>query len=183
MRKFYKANFFFCWTCCLFADEPCIKTVQPFTRVDLNQIPFHEIIRNFQILESENIPENPLRYLYPNIPKDKAFGKYYSEKTGGKDETSWHVFQMLLASCCLNSFEEYHFVHWTWTLLCTVTSVGIKLNLFVFQMIVPTSNTSKPNWCLSQKSKYKKHCGWWFMGSCSLITVSLLNWYLQRYKN
>uniref|UniRef100_A0A7N6C3U9 Signal transducer and activator of transcription n=1 Tax=Anabas testudineus TaxID=64144 RepID=A0A7N6C3U9_ANATE len=61
--------------------EPSIKTVQPFTKVDLNQIPFHEIIRNFQILESDNIPENPLLYLYPNTPKDEAFGKYYSDKT------------------------------------------------------------------------------------------------------
>lgn len=65
--------------------EPYVKTVQPFTKVDLNQIPFHEIIRNFQILESDNIPENPLLYLYPNTPKDKAFGKYYSEKSGGKE--------------------------------------------------------------------------------------------------
>uniref|UniRef100_A0A8D3D8Y6 Signal transducer and activator of transcription n=1 Tax=Scophthalmus maximus TaxID=52904 RepID=A0A8D3D8Y6_SCOMX len=58
-------------------------TVQPFTKDDLIQIPFHEIIRNFQIFEPGNIPENPLLYLYPNIPKDKAFGKYYSEKSGG----------------------------------------------------------------------------------------------------
>uniref|UniRef100_A0A3P9INA9 Signal transducer and activator of transcription n=1 Tax=Oryzias latipes TaxID=8090 RepID=A0A3P9INA9_ORYLA len=57
-------------------------TVQPFTKVDLSQIPFHEIIRNFQILEAENVPENPLLYLYPNIPKDDAFGKFYTEKTG-----------------------------------------------------------------------------------------------------
>lgn len=63
--------------------NPEIKTVQPFTKVDLSQIPFHEIIRNFQILEAENVPENPLLYLYPNIPKDDAFGKFYTEKTGG----------------------------------------------------------------------------------------------------
>ncbi|XP_023810507.1 signal transducer and activator of transcription 1-alpha/beta isoform X2 [Oryzias latipes] len=62
--------------------NPKIKTVQPFTKVDLSQIPFHEIIRNFQILEAENVPENPLLYLYPNIPKDDAFGKFYTEKTG-----------------------------------------------------------------------------------------------------
>ncbi|XP_037534813.1 signal transducer and activator of transcription 2 [Nematolebias whitei] len=61
---------------------PDIKTVQPFTKADLSQIPFCEIIRNFQILEANNVPENPLLYLYPNTPKDKAFGKYYSEKTG-----------------------------------------------------------------------------------------------------
>ncbi|KAM4741823.1 signal transducer and activator of transcription 2 isoform 1-T2 [Anableps anableps] len=62
--------------------EPDIKTVQPFTKTDLCQIPFHEIIRNFQILEAENIPENPLLFLYPDTPKDEAFGKWYSEKSG-----------------------------------------------------------------------------------------------------
>lgn len=59
-----------------------VRTVQPFTKTDLSQIPFVEIIRNFQILEAGNIPVNPLCYLYPDIPKDTAFGKYYTEKTG-----------------------------------------------------------------------------------------------------
>ncbi|XP_076613282.1 signal transducer and activator of transcription 2 isoform X2 [Chaetodon auriga] len=72
----------FSWVETTITGEPDVKTVQPFTKVDLSQIPFHEIIRNFQILEAENIPENPLLYLYPNIPKDEAFGKYYSEKSG-----------------------------------------------------------------------------------------------------
>ncbi|TKS71617.1 Signal transducer and activator of transcription 1-alpha/beta [Collichthys lucidus] len=72
----------FSWVDTTITGEPDIKTVQPFTKVDLSQIPFHEIIRNFQILEAENIPENPLVYLYPNTPKDEAFGKYYTEKTG-----------------------------------------------------------------------------------------------------
>ncbi|XP_068172489.1 signal transducer and activator of transcription 2 isoform X2 [Antennarius striatus] len=62
--------------------KPDLKTVQPFTTNDLSQIPLPEIIRNFQILQADNIPENPLLYLYPDIPKNKAFGKYYSEKTG-----------------------------------------------------------------------------------------------------
>uniref|UniRef100_A0A3Q2C719 Signal transducer and activator of transcription n=1 Tax=Cyprinodon variegatus TaxID=28743 RepID=A0A3Q2C719_CYPVA len=65
--------------------EPDIKTVQPFTKVDLCQIQFHEILRNFQILEDENVPENPLRFLYPDTPKDEAFGKWYSENTGDEN--------------------------------------------------------------------------------------------------
>lgn len=73
----------FSWVDITVTGEPEVKTVQPFTKVDLIQIPFQEIIRNYQILEAENIPENPLLYLYPNIPKDEAFGKYYSAKTGG----------------------------------------------------------------------------------------------------
>uniref|UniRef100_A0A672JK58 Signal transducer and activator of transcription n=1 Tax=Salarias fasciatus TaxID=181472 RepID=A0A672JK58_SALFA len=73
----------FSWVEITITGEPDVKTVQPFTKVDLSQIPFHEIIRNFQILEADNVPENPLLYLYPNTPKDEAFGKYYTEKTGG----------------------------------------------------------------------------------------------------
>ncbi|XP_053171185.1 signal transducer and activator of transcription 2 [Scomber japonicus] len=72
----------FSWVDTTSTGEPEVKTVQPFTKVDLCQIPFHEIIRNFQILEAENVPENPLLYLYPNTSKDEAFGKYYTDKTG-----------------------------------------------------------------------------------------------------
>ena len=61
-----------------------MRSVQPFTKTDMTQIPFVEIIRNFQILEVGNVPENPLRYLYPDIPKDTAFGKYYEEGSGGE---------------------------------------------------------------------------------------------------
>ncbi|XP_072540509.1 signal transducer and activator of transcription 2 [Salminus brasiliensis] len=62
--------------------NPNVRTVQPFTSVDLKQIPLAEILRNFQIMEAENAPVYPLQYLYPNTPKDQAFGKYYNEKTG-----------------------------------------------------------------------------------------------------
>ncbi|XP_061076232.1 signal transducer and activator of transcription 2 isoform X2 [Conger conger] len=61
---------------------PNVRSVTPFTKDDLSQIPFSEIIRNYQILEVGNVPENPLKFLYPNTPKDEAFGKYYSEKSG-----------------------------------------------------------------------------------------------------
>uniref|UniRef100_A0AAQ5X0S1 Signal transducer and activator of transcription n=1 Tax=Amphiprion ocellaris TaxID=80972 RepID=A0AAQ5X0S1_AMPOC len=74
----------FSWVETAITGEPDVKTVQPFTKEDLSQIPFHEIIRNFQLLEADNVPENPLLYLYPDTPKDRAFGKYYTEKTGGK---------------------------------------------------------------------------------------------------
>ncbi|XP_062854029.1 signal transducer and activator of transcription 2 [Trichomycterus rosablanca] len=62
--------------------KPNVRTVQPFTSVDLKQIPLPEILRNFQIMEAENAPVYPLTFLYPNISKDQAFGKYYNEKTG-----------------------------------------------------------------------------------------------------
>lgn len=66
------------------AGKPNVRTVQPFTSVDLKQIPFPEILRNFQIMEAENAPVYPLQFLYPNTPKDQVFGKYYDEKYGGE---------------------------------------------------------------------------------------------------
>lgn len=74
----------FSWVETTLTGEPNVKTVRPFTKNDLEQIPFHEIIRNFQMLEADNIPENPLLYLYPNTPKDEAFGKYYTKNSGEK---------------------------------------------------------------------------------------------------
>uniref|UniRef100_A0A674MBB3 Signal transducer and activator of transcription n=1 Tax=Takifugu rubripes TaxID=31033 RepID=A0A674MBB3_TAKRU len=74
----------FSWVETSLNGEPDVKTVQPFTKVDLMQIPLVEIIRNFQILEAGNIPVNPLVYLYPNTSKEEAFAKYYSEESGDK---------------------------------------------------------------------------------------------------
>uniref|UniRef100_A0A673I114 Signal transducer and activator of transcription n=1 Tax=Sinocyclocheilus rhinocerous TaxID=307959 RepID=A0A673I114_9TELE len=64
--------------------SPSVQTVKPFTSTDLKQIALPDILCNFRIMVAENIPVNPLCYLYPNTPKDQAFGKYYSEKTGGE---------------------------------------------------------------------------------------------------
>ncbi|KAM3935262.1 signal transducer and activator of transcription 2 [Leptodactylus fuscus] len=72
-------------TCSWVDHEPngtyLIRSVEPFTKKELSHIPLYEIIRNYQLLAEENIPENPLKYLYPNIPKDEAFGKYYQEQS------------------------------------------------------------------------------------------------------
>lgn len=70
---------------CSWVDYQCdesysVRSVQPYTKKELSHIPLTEIIRNYQLLAEENIPENPLRYLYPNIPKDDAFGKYYEQR-------------------------------------------------------------------------------------------------------
>ncbi|NXW67332.1 STAT1 protein, partial [Hirundo rustica] len=51
-------------------------SVEPYTKKELSAVTFPDIIRNYKVMAAENIPENPLRFLYPNIPKDNAFGKY-----------------------------------------------------------------------------------------------------------
>ncbi|NXK22442.1 STAT1 protein, partial [Arenaria interpres] len=59
-------------------SEPQFHSVEPYTKKELSAVTFPDIIRNYKVMAAENIPENPLRFLYPNIPKDNAFGKYYS---------------------------------------------------------------------------------------------------------
>jgi hypothetical protein len=44
-------------------------------------------------MAAENIPENPLRFLYPDIPKDKSFGKYYTRTSEGKQPATLFCFK------------------------------------------------------------------------------------------
>ncbi|XP_071603927.1 signal transducer and activator of transcription 1-alpha/beta isoform X1 [Heliangelus exortis] len=59
-------------------NEPEFHSVEPYTKKELSAVTFPDIIRNYKVMAAENIPENPLKFLYPDIPKDNAFGKYYS---------------------------------------------------------------------------------------------------------
>lgn len=52
-------------------------SVEPYTKKELSAVSLPDIIRTYKVMAAENIPENPLRFLYPDVPKDKAFGKYY----------------------------------------------------------------------------------------------------------
>ncbi|XP_071779098.1 signal transducer and activator of transcription 1a isoform X1 [Centroberyx gerrardi] len=58
-------------------DKPVFHSVEPYTKRELTAVSLPDIIRTYKVMAAENIPENPLRFLYPDIPKDKAFGKYY----------------------------------------------------------------------------------------------------------
>lgn len=64
--------------------EPYFHAVEPYTKKELSAVTFPDIIRNYKVMAAENIPENPLKYLYPNIDKDHAFGKYYSRPKEGR---------------------------------------------------------------------------------------------------
>ena len=70
--------------CFFFLLESCFHAVEPYTKKELSAVTFPDIIRNYKVMAAENIPENPLKFLYPNIDKDHAFGKYYSRPKEGK---------------------------------------------------------------------------------------------------
>ncbi|XP_073162313.1 signal transducer and activator of transcription 4 isoform X6 [Lepidochelys kempii] len=58
--------------------EVRFHSVEPYNKGRLTALPFADILRDYKVILADNVPENPLKYLYPDIPKDKAFGKYYS---------------------------------------------------------------------------------------------------------
>uniref|UniRef100_A0A8C8RUV5 Signal transducer and activator of transcription n=1 Tax=Pelusios castaneus TaxID=367368 RepID=A0A8C8RUV5_9SAUR len=60
--------------------DPKVCSVEPYTKRELSSLALADIIHDYQFLVAENIPENPLKFLYPGTPRDEAFGKYYSER-------------------------------------------------------------------------------------------------------
>ncbi|KAM6039209.1 signal transducer and activator of transcription 2 [Chlamydotis macqueenii] len=65
------------------SGPPAFRAVVPYTAAELASLALPDIIRDYQLLVEENIPENPLRFLYPDTPRDEAFGPYYSQRQEG----------------------------------------------------------------------------------------------------
>ncbi|XP_078307195.1 signal transducer and activator of transcription 4 isoform X3 [Panthera onca] len=61
-------------------NEVRFHSVEPYNKGRLSALPFADILRDYKVIMAENIPENPLKFLYPDIPKDKAFSKHYSSQ-------------------------------------------------------------------------------------------------------
>ncbi|XP_046921424.1 signal transducer and activator of transcription 2 [Lynx rufus] len=79
-------------------DKVLIYSVQPFTKEVLQSLPLTKIIRDYQLLTEENIPENPLRFLYPRIPRDEAFGCYYQEKVNLQERRKYLKHRLIVVS-------------------------------------------------------------------------------------
>ena len=70
---------------CVSAGEAKFISVEPYTKNRLSALPFADIIRNYKVMVDGVVPENPLKFLYPDIPKDEAFGRHYnSQQSKGK---------------------------------------------------------------------------------------------------
>uniref|UniRef100_A0A673AS64 Signal transducer and activator of transcription n=1 Tax=Sphaeramia orbicularis TaxID=375764 RepID=A0A673AS64_9TELE len=57
-----------------------LNSVEPYTKNRLSALPFADIIRNYKVISDGVVPENPLKFLYPDIPKDEAFGRLYNSQ-------------------------------------------------------------------------------------------------------
>ncbi|XP_056370917.1 signal transducer and activator of transcription 2 [Oenanthe melanoleuca] len=63
--------------------SPTFHAVDPYTASELVSLALPDIIRDYQLMVEENVPENPLKFLYPSTPRDEAFGPYYSQRQEG----------------------------------------------------------------------------------------------------
>lgn len=82
--RFSKCIVHYCVWLCVGLEEPQIRSVEPYTKKELSAVSLPDIIRNYRVMAADNVPENPLRFLHPNLPKDDAFKKYYSKPTESK---------------------------------------------------------------------------------------------------
>uniref|UniRef100_A0A8C7EDP0 SH2 domain-containing protein n=1 Tax=Nothoprocta perdicaria TaxID=30464 RepID=A0A8C7EDP0_NOTPE len=69
---------------------PTFQAVEPYTATELAALALPDIIHDYQLLVEENIPENPLRFLYPDRDRDEAFGPHYSQRQAGAARPGWH---------------------------------------------------------------------------------------------
>uniref|UniRef100_A0A8C9WRK5 Signal transducer and activator of transcription n=1 Tax=Scleropages formosus TaxID=113540 RepID=A0A8C9WRK5_SCLFO len=67
--------------------EAKFNSVEPYTKSRLSALPFADIIRDYKVISDGNVPENPLKFLYPDIPKDEAFGKHYNSQQSKGNQT------------------------------------------------------------------------------------------------
>ncbi|XP_051762414.1 signal transducer and activator of transcription 1b isoform X1 [Ctenopharyngodon idella] len=66
--------------------EPKMHSVKPYTKSDLASISLPNVIRDYTLTAAEKVPVNPLIYLYPDIPKDEAFSRYYTSAPDDSEE-------------------------------------------------------------------------------------------------
>lgn len=71
----------FSWVEPTLNDGPQVRSVEPYTKKELSAVSLADILRNYRVMAADNVPEDPLRFLYPSTPKDEAFSKYYSKPT------------------------------------------------------------------------------------------------------
>uniref|UniRef100_A0A8C7YR62 Signal transducer and activator of transcription n=1 Tax=Oryzias sinensis TaxID=183150 RepID=A0A8C7YR62_9TELE len=62
------------------SGEVKFNSVEPYTKNRLSALPFADIIRDYKVISDGVVPENPLKFLYPDIPKDEAFGRLYNSQ-------------------------------------------------------------------------------------------------------
>ncbi|XP_051937891.1 signal transducer and activator of transcription 1-alpha/beta-like [Hippocampus zosterae] len=58
--------------------ETQVHSIEPYTKSELEKTPMPDAIYDFNPRVHGDVARNPLLYLYPDVDKDVAFGRYYS---------------------------------------------------------------------------------------------------------
>uniref|UniRef100_A0AAR2KC75 Signal transducer and activator of transcription n=1 Tax=Pygocentrus nattereri TaxID=42514 RepID=A0AAR2KC75_PYGNA len=90
----------FSWVEHTLNDEPQVRSVEPYTKKELSAVSLPDILRNYRVMAADNVPEDPLRFLLPDTPKDEAFQKYYSKPTDSKARSQFFFEPLLLIFEC-----------------------------------------------------------------------------------
>uniref|UniRef100_A0AAQ5ZIG6 Signal transducer and activator of transcription n=1 Tax=Amphiprion ocellaris TaxID=80972 RepID=A0AAQ5ZIG6_AMPOC len=75
-----------------YSENGEFNSVEPYTKNRLSALPFADIIRDYKVISDGVVPENPLKFLYPNIPKDEAFGRLYNSQPSKGKRTSLFIY-------------------------------------------------------------------------------------------
>lgn len=86
---------------CMFTGKTQIQSVEPYTKQQLNSMSFADIIMGYKIMDATNILVSPLVYLYPEIPKEEAFGKYCRPEAAPEPEMGGDSTSSKSPSCSL----------------------------------------------------------------------------------
>ncbi|XP_056653853.1 signal transducer and activator of transcription 2 isoform X2 [Monodelphis domestica] len=79
-------------------DRILVQSLEPCTKEMLQVLPMADVIHRYQLVAEENVPENPLCFLYPGIPRDEAFGRYYREKDDLMNQKKYLKRELIMVS-------------------------------------------------------------------------------------
>lgn len=96
--------------CLLFVGKTQIQSVEPYTKQQLSSMSFADIIMSYKIMDATNILVSPLVYLYPDIPKEEAFGKYCRPEAAHEPEPAGDSTSSKSTPCSLRAFNAVRVV-------------------------------------------------------------------------
>lgn len=125
----------------MFLGKTQIQSVEPYTKQQLNSMSFADIIMGYKIMDATNILVSPLVYLYPEIPKEEAFGKYCRPEAAPEPDiggdSSGSKFSPSNYSCTLKKTPKHCFTNF---FICLRNCIFANL-LFLLTAIQPYLKT------------------------------------------
>lgn len=97
----------------MFLGKTQIQSVEPYTKQQLNSMSFADIIMGYKIMDATNILVSPLVYLYPEIPKEEAFGKYCRPEAAPEPEMGGDPTGSKSLPCSLCYAISCNFLFWS----------------------------------------------------------------------